>query len=122
METAQFRALLGEMRDQLVDETKVIGSVGRRQRRRQLLARLDAMLYVGADSIASADLATAIVALPPLARNVFALHCRDGLDYPSIAAQLGISEEVVRRELAAALVALDQSLGAHPDDGVSAIA
>lgn len=122
METAHLYALLCDLRDHLADETMIIGGVGRRQRRRQLLARLQAILDVGAESIAPADLAAAIVALPPLAREVFTLHCRDGLDYPSIAAQLAIREETVRRELAAALVALDQALEVQPGDDVSPIA
>lgn len=122
METIQFRALLCELRDQLIDDSRIIGSAGRRRRRRKLLVRLEAMLAVGADSVAPTELADAIVALPPLARDVFTLHCRDGLDYRAIASQLGISEEAVRRELAAALVALDQDLHAQPDDGASPIA
>lgn len=122
METTQFRALLGELRDQLIDESRIIGRAGRRQRRRQLLGRLEAILGVGADSPSLEDLAAAIVALPPLARDVFTLHSRDGLDYPAIAAQLEISEEAVRRELAAALVALDQALHAQPGNNASPIA
>lgn len=67
-------------------------------------------------------LAAAVVALPPLAREVFTLHCRDNLDYRSIAVRLEISEDVVRRELAAALVALDQALTVQPGDDPSPIA
>lgn len=122
METTQFRALLCALRDQLIDDSRIIGSAGRRQRRRQLLARLDAILDVSSEGIDSTELAAAIVALPLFAREVFTLHCRDGLDYRAIAARLAISEEEVRRELAAALVALDQHLHAQLGNGASPIA
>lgn len=79
----------------------------------------------GADAYEDIDpcrLAGAIAALPPLARDVFTLHCRDGVGYPSIAAKLAISEETVRRELAAALIALDLALHIRPGDDLSPIA
>ena len=175
MDTSHLYGLLGELHDHLVDEARLVGGVSRRRRRRDLIARLRAMLAAGDVGIASSSLvetarrdwasddsrvrvddmapcrfdgtgvwvgawvlaapgvgayqmidhgrlAAAIVGLPPLAREVFALHCRDGLDYPSIAAKLAISEETVRRGLAAALVALDQALAVVPDGDVSPIA
>lgn len=172
METAHFYALLCELCEHLVDETKLVGSVSRRRRRRDLLSRLQSTLAAGgsappylveairhewtddgrvriddaapcridstgvwigawllaangADAYEEIDprrLAGAIAALPPLARDVFTLHSRDGLGYPSIAAKLAISEETVRRELAAALVALDLALHIQPGDDLSPIA
>lgn len=135
MEPAQLRALLKDVRDQLIDDARLVASRGRRRRRRDLLARVQAVLDAGAlaglveaarhswvrdgqlsihDGIFSEidpeRLAVAISDLPLFAREVFKLHCRDSLDYPSIAAQLAISEGAVRRELAAALVALDRAL------------
>ena len=174
MGTFHLYVLLGELRDQLIDESRLVGGVSRRRRRRELLGRVRSALAVGADYTAPSKLveavrhdwtsdrrvriddvaswcvdsagvwigawilaetgaaafeginperlAAAIVALQPLARDVFTLHCRDDLDYPSVATRLAISEETVRRELAAALVALDQALDDQPGDDVSAIA
>jgi DNA-directed RNA polymerase specialized sigma24 family protein len=74
------------------------------------------------ESIDPERLAAAIAALPPLARDVFTLSSRGSLDYPAIAAALGISEDLVRRELAAALVAIDQTLTIQQRDNPSPIA
>jgi len=174
MDTSNLYGLLSDLRDQLVDETKLIGDAGRRRRRRELLTRLRAVLAVGDggfmsshfvetarrdwasdarvhiddvapcrfkssgvwigawiraatgpgsfDNIAPERLAAAIRVLPPLTRDVFKLSCRDGLDYSSIGEVLAVSEDLVRRELAAALVAIDQALTTEANDDPSPIA
>ncbi|KTE00780.1 hypothetical protein ATE68_15940 [Sphingopyxis sp. H038] len=142
MGTNHLYALLVDLRDQLIDYARLVGGLGRRRRRRDLIARVQAILSAEVDSTAPAEimgaashswahdgqlsipdrisleidperLAVAIAELPLFAREVFTLHCRDRLDYSSIAARLAISEDAVRRELAAALVALDRAL--YPD-------
>ena len=174
MATVHLCALLRKLRDQLADESRFLGVVSRRRRRRELLARVQAVLAVDADDTAPSGLieatrqtwaaedrvliadrapcrvdragvwigawiraatgpgsresidperlAAAIAALPPLARDVFTLSSRGSLDYPAIAAALGISEDLVRRELAAALVAIDQTLTIQQRDNPSPIA
>jgi DNA-directed RNA polymerase specialized sigma24 family protein len=151
MQPAHLHALLNDLRDQLIDDARLVGGLGRRRRRRELLARVQAMLDAEADCGALAELveatrrswthdgqlsipdgisseidlerlAVAIADLPLFAREVFTLHCRDSLDYPSIAARLAISEDVVRRELAAALVALDRALDIQPNNDAPPIA
>lgn len=150
MRPAHLYALLRDLRDQLIDDARLVGGFGRRRRRRELLARVQAILNVEADSAAPIKLmetlvrggtpevgvsigdenppgidpehlAAAIAELPLLAREVFTLHCRDCLDYPSIAAQLAISEDAVRLELAAALVTLDRALNIQPNNHASPI-
>jgi len=139
MEPVHLYALLIDLRDQLIDDARLVGCFGRRRRRRELLARVQAILSAEVDSTARAGimgtgrhswahggqlsihegisleidperLGVAIAELPLFAREVFELHCREGLDYSSIAARLAISEDAVRRELAVALVALDRAL------------
>jgi DNA-directed RNA polymerase specialized sigma24 family protein len=151
MEPAHLNALLAALRDQLIDDARLVGGFGRRRRRRELLARVQAILDVGpvdADPIKLPEdvphgwapdarlsmgdrvsleidperLAAAIAELPLFAREVFTLHCRDSLDYSSIAARLAISQDAVRRELAAALIALDRALNIQPDNDAAPIA
>ncbi len=61
----------------------------------------------------------ALASLPPLARSVFKLHCKDDLDFPAIAARLDIPVETVRAELAAALHDLDKSLDDAPNKPIA---
>lgn len=48
--------------------------------------------------------------MPKLTRNVFELHRHDGLDYPTIAARLGISVAEVERHVSLALQQLWRAL------------
>ena len=52
----------------------------------------------------------AIAALPEPTRTVYRLHLCDGLDYPAIAARLGIDCGEVEHCIAAAIVAIDRAL------------
>ena len=57
-------------------------------------------------------LEVAIAALPPMTREVFLAHRDRALDYPAIAAELGIYVAEVERHLATALVRLDEAVTA----------
>lgn len=133
VETFHLFELLRDLRDHLADGARFVVGLRRRWRRPDLLAREQAVLDINDDTLAATGsgvdepidahrLAAAIAELSPLARDIFILHCRENCDYASIAARLAIPEDAVRRELAAALVALDQALSVEPGDDISTIA
>lgn len=62
------------------------------------------------DQVGLEAMRRAVAALPERERSVFWLCAVDGLDYPAIAARLGISLAEVERLLAAALLAIDRHL------------
>lgn len=51
-----------------------------------------------------------VMQLPPLARDVFLLHCVDEIEFREIASRLNLSVETVERALAEALIILDSEL------------
>jgi DNA-directed RNA polymerase specialized sigma24 family protein len=61
--------------------------------------------------VRQADREAAIAKLPVLAREVYLLSSRDGLDYRQIAHRLAIPIDEVRRALRDALLGLDEHLG-----------
>lgn len=67
MDTVHLCALLRELRDQLADESRFLGVVSRRRRRRELLARVQAVLAVDADDTAPSGL----LWLPPVMQEGF---------------------------------------------------
>lgn len=55
----------------------------------------------------------ALAGLPTLQREIFRLYRAEHLDHDEIASRLGISADMVRSELVAALVVLDRALHTH---------
>lgn len=67
---------------------------------------------VAPDGYRLAALEAAVAALPPMTREVFLAHRDRSLDYPAIAAELGIDVAEVEHRLATALLRLDDSVTA----------
>lgn len=56
----------------------------------------------------------ALVALPPRAREILRLHFGEGLTHPQVAAALGVSRKVVKRDMARAYAQLRELLDFDP--------
>lgn len=86
----------------------------------EMLHWLPAWIHVPCVGDATRRLAahdTALAALPPMTREVFLAHRDRALDYPAIAAELGIDVAEVEHRLASALVRLDEAVSAVDDGG-----
>lgn len=67
-------------------------------------------------------LVQAILRLPPVPRDVFLLHRMAGMSYEEIGLHLDMAPDIVRTNLAGALVSLANGAGATPSTGYGAVA